>query len=71
MPINFHQHRALVSETCETDIITLTTAEDTAKVVALALDYQGIWPKVGGMKGSDISTADLIKLGEKIRGTLY
>lgn len=67
LSINFHQRRALIREGGEGDIITLTTIQDLARVVALAVDYQGEWPVSGGMRGADISIAELIALGEKIR----
>ncbi|KAH7159717.1 hypothetical protein B0J13DRAFT_580930 [Dactylonectria estremocensis] len=48
--------------------LTLTTVEDTAEVVAQALDYAGEWPKIGGIRGSQTTVAGLIGLGEKLRG---
>jgi hypothetical protein len=32
------------------------------------VDYQGEWPVVGGIRGSRISTKELLALGEEIRG---
>lgn len=71
MPFNFHKRRALVPEDYETAVITLTTAQDTAKTVALAVEYKGEWPVVGGIKGSDITIGELIALGENIRGESF
>ena len=68
VPINFHQHRAIIVEGGEDDVITVTTAQDLAKVVALAVEYEGEWPLVGGIRGANITVSELIKLGEKIRG---
>lgn len=48
--------------------LTFTTAQDLAKVVALAVEYDGEWPRVGGIKGSEITMGQLIALGEKTRG---
>ncbi|KXH69028.1 NmrA-like family protein [Colletotrichum salicis] len=67
-PFNFYQRRALVVEECEDAIITFTTAQDLAKVVALAVEYEGEWPIIGGVQGAQVSIAQLIALGEKIRG---
>lgn len=39
-----------------------------ADVVAEALDYEGEWPVDGGICGSRITLAELIKLGEIFRG---
>ncbi|KAH7156641.1 hypothetical protein EDB81DRAFT_867640 [Dactylonectria macrodidyma] len=66
--VNFHQRRALVREGGEGDIITLTTAKDTGKVVALAIEYEGEWPIFGGIRGAQVTISELIALGEKIRG---
>ncbi|KAF6798211.1 NmrA-like family protein [Colletotrichum sojae] len=67
-PINFHQRRALVVGGGEDAVITLTTAQDAAKVAALAIEYEGEWPIVGGIKGSDLTVRQIIELGEKVRG---
>ncbi|KAJ4160246.1 hypothetical protein NW754_003371 [Fusarium falciforme] len=71
VPINFHQRRAIVVEGGEDDVITVTTAQDLAKVVALAVEYEGEWPLVGGIQGANITVSELIKLGEKIRGAPF
>ncbi|KAJ0163171.1 hypothetical protein CTA2_3394 [Colletotrichum tanaceti] len=67
-PINYHRRRALVVEGREDAIFTLTTAQDFAKVVALAVEYEGEWPVVGGIKGAAITVGQIIALGEKLRG---
>ena len=51
------------------DCITLTTVQDLAKVVGRAVEYEGEWPVVGGIKGTDLSIGKIIALGEEIRGT--
>ena len=48
--------------------ITVTTVQDFANVVASAIDFEGEWPVVSGIRGADISIGQLIALGEKIRG---
>lgn len=68
IPINFDQRRAIIVEGDEDHVITVTTAQDLAKVVALAVEYEGEWPLVGGIRGANITVSELIKLGEKIRG---
>ncbi|KAH7143719.1 hypothetical protein EDB81DRAFT_796224 [Dactylonectria macrodidyma] len=47
--------------------LSLTTVEDTAEIVAQALDFAGEWPKIGGIQGSQTTVAGLISLGEKLR----
>ncbi|KAF4969095.1 hypothetical protein FSARC_3618 [Fusarium sarcochroum] len=66
-PINFHGRRALLVDDGET-VLTLTTAQDAAKVTALAIEYEGEWPLVSGVKGGNITMNELVALGEKIRG---
>lgn len=48
--------------------ITLTAVQDIARVVARAVEYEGEWPVVGGIQGSNISIGEFIALGERIRG---
>lgn len=52
----------------EDDPITLTTVGDIAGVVRLAIEYEGAWPEVGGINGSQTSIRQLQKAVEKIRG---
>ncbi|PGH00862.1 hypothetical protein AJ80_09114 [Polytolypa hystricis UAMH7299] len=46
----------------------ITSVEDVAKVVALAIDYPGKWPETGGIVGTRIQVKDLISLAQKVRG---
>lgn len=48
--------------------LCLTTVQDMAVVVADALDYEGKWPVDGGIRGTQITMAELVRLGEKLRG---
>ena len=68
LPIDFHNRRALVLDGGDKDLLTLTTVQDLANVVARAIDYEGEWPVVSGIRGADMSIGQLIALGEKIRG---
>ncbi|EFQ33916.1 NmrA-like family protein [Colletotrichum graminicola] len=67
-PVNYHQHRVLTTEGGEDAIVTMTTAQDFAKVVALAVEYEGEWPLVSGIKGGTMTIGQIIALGEKLRG---
>ena len=69
IPFDFNKRRALVLEGGDEKRITLTTVQDLANVVARAIDFEGEWPVVSGIRGADISIRQLIALGEKIRGT--
>lgn len=65
---DFHNRRALVRDKGLDDVVTFTTVEDFANIVVKAIEYQGEWPTVGGIRGTDISVGELISLGEKVRG---
>ncbi|KAF4982778.1 hypothetical protein FZEAL_1679 [Fusarium zealandicum] len=67
-PFNFHKRHAILAEGAKDSIISLTTVQDVAKIIALAIEYEGEWPLVSGIRGSDITLGQLIALGEKIRG---
>jgi hypothetical protein len=68
--IDFNNCRALTLEGGDNDRITLTTAQDLANVVARAVEYEGEWPVVGGIRGTELSIGQLLALGEKVRGML-
>jgi hypothetical protein len=67
--VDFNKRRALTLDGGDDDRITLTTVQDLANIVALAVEYEGEWPVVGGIKGTEISIGELLALGEKVRGT--
>ncbi|KAJ4349157.1 hypothetical protein N0V95_004852, partial [Ascochyta clinopodiicola] len=67
-PFDFQNKRMLVREGGEGDVFSFTTVKDLASVVAKAVEYEGVWPVVGGIRGSSISVAQLIEFGQKVRG---
>jgi nucleoside-diphosphate-sugar epimerase len=67
-PFDFGNRRMIVCRGGGDHKITFTTVRDLANVVALAVEYDGEWPVVGGMKGSDLSVGQLLALGEELRG---
>jgi hypothetical protein len=69
LPIDFNKRRGLLLDGGDDSRITLTTVQDLAVVVARAIDFDGEWPVIGGIKGADISIGQLISLGEKVRGS--
>ncbi|KAF4943578.1 hypothetical protein FGADI_13311 [Fusarium gaditjirri] len=69
-PVNFHGCRALLVDDGEA-VITLTTAQDAARVTALAVEHEGEWPLVSGIEGTDMTMNELVALGEKIRGQKF
>lgn len=38
------------------------------KVVVAAIDYEGEWPKKGGISGTTLKNSELLKLAESVRG---
>lgn len=70
-PIDFENRRILTVKGREDARIVFTTAQDLANVVAQAIEYEGKWPVIGGIRGSDLTVAQLISLGERIRGSLF
>lgn len=64
---DFSNRRAIVPEGCDDVKMTLTTASDLANIVVRAIEYEGEWPVQGGIKGCEISIAEIIRLREEIR----
>ncbi|KAL9088316.1 MAG: hypothetical protein Q9165_006241 [Trypethelium subeluteriae] len=67
---DYHNNRAIVVDGHEDAIMTLTTAADVAAIVARAVDYEGDWPEIGGIRGNRVTFSQVIQIGEKIRGVL-
>ncbi|KAL2798999.1 hypothetical protein BJX66DRAFT_322497 [Aspergillus keveii] len=67
-PIDFEKRRAILVEGGDEGVITLTTVQDFAAVVARAIEYEGEWPVVSGIRGTTLSVGELVALGEKLRG---
>jgi hypothetical protein len=49
--------------------ISYTAIHDLVNIVVKAIDYEGEWPRVGGINGNTVSIAEEIAIGEKVRGT--
>jgi hypothetical protein len=65
--VDVENRRAIVP--AEGDLkLTFTTVQDVARVVAEAIDYQGVWPETGGINGHTLTNPELLKLAEEIRG---
>ncbi|KAL2063870.1 hypothetical protein VTL71DRAFT_4364 [Oculimacula yallundae] len=65
--LDLPNRRAIVLEGIDPRI-TLTSVKDVAEIVARAVDYEGKWPVVGGIRGQTVRTSEFIKIGEKVRG---
>lgn len=42
--------------------------QDLARIVRGAVEYEGVWPETGGLRGGRLSVGELVKLGEELRG---
>ncbi|OJI82976.1 hypothetical protein ASPTUDRAFT_31008 [Aspergillus tubingensis CBS 134.48] len=69
-PFDFAKRRMILVDGDDGTRITLTAVQDIARVVARAVEYEGEWPVVGGIQGSNISIGEFIALGERARGGL-
>lgn len=67
---DFQNRRAIIPDGDDVPI-TLTTVRDMSRLVAHALEYNGVWPTRGGMQGTAFTVSGLIALGEKPRGTKH
>jgi hypothetical protein len=65
--IDFQNRRAIVVEGHDA-IMTLTTVQDLAEVVARAVEYDGEWPMIGGISGNRVPFSRILEIGEKVRG---
>ncbi|KAK8137574.1 hypothetical protein PG984_003067 [Apiospora sp. TS-2023a] len=66
---NFERHRAMVVEGHDDAVITLTTVADLAAIVARAVEYEGVWPRIGGIRGNRLTFSQIIEIGERVRGS--
>ncbi|KAH6954236.1 hypothetical protein DER45DRAFT_615566 [Fusarium avenaceum] len=65
---DFEDMRAIASRNHLQSKVTYTAVEDIVAVVARAVEYEGEWPTVGGIVGSEVTVAKLMELGEQVRG---
>ncbi|KAK6353702.1 hypothetical protein TWF696_005663 [Orbilia brochopaga] len=69
--IDFDNCRAIVLKGGENCRMSLITVRDFCNIVARAIDYEGLWPVVGGIKGDELTVRQLIAIGEKVRGRSF
>lgn len=65
--IDFQNRRAIVVDGHDS-IMTFTTVQDLAAVVARAVEYEGEWPVNGGICGNKVTVSQILEIGEKVRG---
>ncbi|KAI0135273.1 NAD(P)-binding protein [Daldinia grandis] len=65
--IDPHNRRAIVVKGHD-PIMTYTTVQDLAAVVAQAVDFEGEWPPIGGIRGNSLPVSKIIEISERVRG---
>jgi hypothetical protein len=65
-----YQNRRAIIVDGHNFIVTFTTVQDLAAVVVGAVDKNGEWPVIGGIRGNRVTVSQIIKIGEKVRGML-
>ncbi|KAH8745960.1 hypothetical protein BGZ57DRAFT_836676 [Hyaloscypha finlandica] len=68
--IDFQNRRAIIVDGYDA-IMTYTTVKDLAAVVTMAVDLDGEWPVIGGIRGNRVSISQILKIGEKLRGRAF
>ncbi|GAP84563.1 putative like family protein [Rosellinia necatrix] len=66
--IDFENMRALVVDGHEDAVMTLTAVADVAAVIALAVDWRGKWPTIGGIRGNRVTISQMLEIGGRVRG---
>ncbi|EPE05567.1 hypothetical protein F503_02306 [Ophiostoma piceae UAMH 11346] len=56
--------RAVVVRGHEHDSITVTSVDDIANIVRLAIEYEGVWPEIGGIQGQQLSVTQFKSIVE-------
>lgn len=65
--IDFQHRRAIVVDGHD-PMMTYTTVQDLAAVVARAVDLDGEWPIIGGIRGNRLPASEILKIGERVQG---
>ncbi|KAI1806375.1 NAD(P)-binding protein [Daldinia bambusicola] len=68
--VDLHNRRAVVVEGHD-PIITFTTVQDLAAVVAQAVEFEGEWPVVGGTRGNSLPVSKIVEIAEQVRGSPF
>ena len=65
---DFQNRRAIVVQGHEHAVMSLTAVRDIAAIVACAVDYEGEWPKIGGIRGNRVTISQILEIGKRVRG---
>lgn len=68
--VDIQNQRAIVlADAKNPGYLALTTVEDVSNIVAKAIEYEGKWPEIGGIRGDEVSMPALIEKCERVQGT--
>lgn len=67
-PIDMANRRAVVVAGCDA-VLGLTSVRDLAGAVVGAVEMAGVWPVVGGVRGSRVTVGEVVAIGERVRGS--
>lgn len=70
MPLDFAHRRAICVAHAD-PVLTLTTVQDLAAVVARAVNLPDPWPVVGGVCGASMPVSRILEVGARVRGTVF
>ena len=65
--IDLNNRRAIVLDGANDACLSLITVQDFCAVIARAVECEGTWPVIGGIRGDALTVSQLIAVGEKIR----
>ncbi len=51
--------------------MTFTSLRDLGNIVAKAIDYDGAWPAIGGIRGNTVTDVELVAIGARVRGECF
>jgi hypothetical protein len=69
--IDFLNRRAIIVEGYEDVPVVYTMSQDIAKVVAKAVEYEGEWPRMGGIRGNQVTVRQVLDMGKRVRGSAF
>lgn len=65
------EHRRVIVPADADFPLSLTTVQDMVSVVVAAVDYESLWPEIGGISGNKLMNSEFLKLAESVRGMRY
>ena len=65
--IDFANRRAILLAGHD-GLMTFTSLRDVGNILVRAIDYEGEWPAIGGIRGSTVTDVELVAIGARVRG---